>query len=214
MGRRSMNSELTFRAIFAALVILASSVRAYYAIRVRKAGEKTSLSKRLREGVKREGKLSMALRLITAPFFVAVVILYPIYPQWVAWSALPLPTLLRWVGVGVGISSLLLLLWVHRSLGRYWSTELVVKEGHELVTSGPYRWVRHPMYSVSFTLFIALSIVSANWLLSLLTVITIISVYARIGKEEAMMVERFGDEYRDYMRRTGRLLPRLTRKAD
>ncbi|MFQ6085803.1 MAG: isoprenylcysteine carboxylmethyltransferase family protein [Candidatus Bathyarchaeia archaeon] len=105
-----------------------------------------------------------------------------------------------------------LFLWVHHTLGKYFSPELELKEQHKLVSRGPYRWVRHPMYSVSFTLFIALSIVSANWLLSLLTVITIISVYARIGKEEAMMVERFGDEYRDYMTRTGRLLPRLFRK--
>jgi len=65
------------------------------------------------------------------------------------------------------------------------------------------------MYTVLFTFVIALSLVSANWLFVVFSVGAIILLCARIAKEEAMMMGQFGDEYRAYMERTGRLLPRL-----
>jgi protein-S-isoprenylcysteine O-methyltransferase Ste14 len=67
------------------------------------------------------------------------------------------------------------------------------------------------MYTAIFTLLIAFSLLSANWLIVLPCIVGIIVVYARINKEERMMIEQFGGEYRDYMKHTGRLLPRLTR---
>jgi len=70
------------------------------------------------------------------------------------------------------------------------------------------------MYSAIFAFLVAGSLVSANWLSVLLSVGATIALYARISKEEAMMLERFGDEYRAYTQHTGRLLPRLTRESD
>lgn len=213
-----MNGELTFRVIAGTLLILVASMRVYYGLRVysaRKAfGEKISPRERLKESAEREGRLIMVPRLISSSLFFAVVFIYILYPQWVAGFKLPLSEWSRWIGVGLGISSLPLFLWVHHALGKYFSPELTLKEQHKLVTGGPYRWVRHPMYSVHFVFFIALSFMSANWLIVLSGVATIIMIYARIGREEAMMIEQFGDEYRDYMKRTGRLLPRLSRKVD
>jgi protein-S-isoprenylcysteine O-methyltransferase Ste14 len=69
------------------------------------------------------------------------------------------------------------------------------------------------MYTALFTFFIASSLISANWLFILLAMVTIIGLYTRIGKEEIMMIEKFGDEYRDYMKRTGQFLPRLIRSS-
>lgn len=213
-----MNGELTFRVIAGTLLVLMSSIRAYYGLRAysaRKAsGEKFSPRERLKESAKWEGKLIMVPWIISSTLFFAVVFIYILYPPWVAGFTLTLPVWLRWVGVALGIASLPLLLWVHHALGEYFSKELTLREQHKLVTSGPYRWVRHPMYSALFVLFLALSFMSANWLILLSGVAVIITIYARIGKEEVMLIKEFGDEYRDYMKRTGRLLPRLTREED
>jgi protein-S-isoprenylcysteine O-methyltransferase Ste14 len=82
---------------------------------------------------------------------------------------------------------------------------------HQLVTHGPYRWVRHPMYSVFYVLFVSWFLITANALIGCLWVgaITLI-VIDRLDHEEQVMIETFGDEYRQYMQRTGRLLPKLT----
>ena len=104
-----------------------------------------------------------------------------------------------------------LIWWVQWALGSNFSTTLHVRDEHTLVTHGPYRWVRHPMYAVLYVHMVALFLISANWLIggALLLVLTLV-VAVRLGKEEAVMVEKFGDEYRAYMERTGRLLPRVS----
>jgi protein-S-isoprenylcysteine O-methyltransferase Ste14 len=90
-----------------------------------------------------------------------------------------------------------------------WSTNLQLREEHTLVTTGPYRWARHPMYTALFSFFVGLALVSATWLIVLLVVAATFVLVVRIDKEEVMMIEQFGDEYRAYMQQTGRFLPRL-----
>ena len=70
------------------------------------------------------------------------------------------------------------------------------------------------MYSALFSFFVGLTLVSASWLVVLLVLVSVFVLYARIGKEESLMIEQFGDEYRAYMQCTGRFLPRFTRKPD
>lgn len=202
-----MNSETIFRIIFFILFVCMSFIRIYYHRKVRQAGESSmSIEK---EAIEREGKLNVILRPVMVFFMIGVLILYAINSKWLRWFVVPFPIWLRWIWVGLGIVSLSLLIWVQRTLGKYWSTNLQLREQHKLVTSGPYRWVRHPMYTALFTFFIASSLISANWLFILLAMVAIIGLYTRIGKEEIMMIEKFGDEYRDYMKRTGRFLPCL-----
>jgi len=131
-------------------------------------------------------------------------------PSWMAWSCLPLPLWLRWCGVVLGAIAALLLRWVHHTLGRNFSPQVRIRQQHALCTSGPYGRVRHPMYAILFMLSISWLIGLANWLLGLfwLTIQTII-IATRIRKEEAVLIEHFGDEYRAYMLKTGRFLPRL-----
>jgi protein-S-isoprenylcysteine O-methyltransferase Ste14 len=127
-----------------------------------------------------------------------------------AWSCLPLPLGLRWCGALLGVAATLLLLWVHRSLGQNFSPQLRIRQEHALCTGGLYRWIRHPMYTVLFVLSVAWIIGLANWFVGVfwLTMQAIV-IGQRVGKEEAELLEHFGDEYRAYMRRTGRFLPRL-----
>jgi protein-S-isoprenylcysteine O-methyltransferase Ste14 len=122
----------------------------------------------------------------------------------------PLPAPLRWVGLAIGLGSLLLFASTHHALGRNWSGVLEIAEQHRLIVSGPYKRVRHPMYTAIFGVAISNALLSANWLIAAAGVVSVTLMYlARVTDEERMMIEQFGDEYRAYMQRTGRLVPRL-----
>jgi protein-S-isoprenylcysteine O-methyltransferase Ste14 len=206
-----MESERIFRAIFFVLFIVVMAIRAYYGWKIRGRDRSSWFVKK--EAVDREGSWSIVLRFVLFLWMLAAIVLYAINPAWLGAVAIPLPAWLRWLGVGLSVAGLLLLIWVHHTLGRHWSTNLQLREGHTLVTSGPYRWVRHPMYTALFSFFVGLALLSATWLVVLLVGVAIFVLWARIGKEETMMIEQFGDEYRAYMRRTGRFWPRFTRRA-
>jgi protein-S-isoprenylcysteine O-methyltransferase Ste14 len=200
-------SNTTFRIIFFTLFFAVLVIRGYYGWKQRRAGQSSGAV--TQEAVEREGMWSIAFRFILFLYMLAVAIVFAINPPWLNLFAAPFPAWSRWTGAGLGVLSLPLLIWVHHTLGRYWSTNLRLRQNHALITEGPYRWVRHPMYTTLFGFFVGLALISASWLIVILVVAAILVLYARIGKEETMMSEQFGDEYRAYMQRTGRLLPRL-----
>jgi protein-S-isoprenylcysteine O-methyltransferase Ste14 len=133
---------------------------------------------------------------------------YLINPNWMSWSQLALPAWVRWLGAGLGIFADLLAYWVFSNLGTNVSPTVATRKRHQLVTSGPYRWVRHPLYSMGMLSYLSFALLAANWYIALLAIITFIILLLRLPKEEAGLIERFGDEYRDYMLRTGRFLPK------
>ncbi len=136
-------------------------------------------------------------------------VVYVINPAWMSWSSVNLPIGVRWVGVGLGVIAAVLLIVVFRSLGTNITDTVVTRANHTLVTSGPYRWVRHPFY-VAFALAVtANAVVTANWFLALTGVVSVVLIAIRTRTEEEKLVERFGDAYRNYMQRTGRFIPRL-----
>lgn len=97
---------------------------------------------------------------------------------------------------------------MHGSLGRNFAPTVQLHEQQVLVTSGPYRWVRHPMYTVLYLFALAPFLVSANWGIRLAWLAGVMAVLGlRVQREEAALLDKFGDDYRAYMRRTGRFLP-------
>ncbi len=203
-----MNSDTIFRIIFFALFACSIFIRGYYGRKVKQAGERCiSMDK---EAKKREGGSGIILRIVVV-FLFAAMIIYSINPVWAMLFALPFPVWLRWIGVGLGLLSFPLMIWVHRTLGKYWSKSLELRKEHILITCGPYHWIRHPMYAVLSLFMIAIALVSASLPIVVLTISVIIILYARTVKEEQMMIDRFGEEYLAYMKRTGRLLPGLIR---
>jgi len=158
----------------------------------------------------KEGKLHTALRLIVGIPFMLSLLVFMIRPGWFTWASLPLPLWARWIGLILGIASLPLILWVQIALGSNFSTTLHVRQDHDLVTQGPYRWVRHPMYTVLFVHILALLLLSSNWYIGGVPLLAFtFIVAARLKNEERAMAEKFGSAYQDYIRRTGRFLPRL-----
>lgn len=138
------------------------------------------------------------------PFF------YIVAPRpWVAWSTVDVGALARWLGVVVAFLILPVALWTQRSLGDNVTTTVITREEHELVTAGPYRWIRHPLYTLGLIYFGSLALVSASWFLLVVSTLSFVMVALRTPIEEEKLIQRFGDEYREYMKRTGRFLPRL-----
>jgi protein-S-isoprenylcysteine O-methyltransferase Ste14 len=106
--------------------------------------------------------------------------------------------------------ALLLFYRSHADLGRNWSISLELRSEHRLVSSGIYRFIRHPMYSSFFLMAIAQLMLLPNWFAGATGLVGVAMLYGfRVRQEERMMVERFGTEYRDYMARTARLIPWL-----
>jgi len=102
-----------------------------------------------------------------------------------------------------------LLYWVFRSLGKNLTDTVATRREHTLVTRVPYRWVRHPLYLSGTVFWLALSLVSASWFIGLMSVLSFAAVVIRTPIEEAKLIQRFGDDYREYMERTGQFLPNL-----
>ena len=139
----------------------------------------------------------------------AGLIAYMINPAWMAWSSVHLPLWLRWSGVVLGVTAGFLLTWTYRSLGKNITDTVVTRKEHFLVTTGPYRWVRHPFYCSVALAILANSIAAANAYLLVMGSLVVILLVIRTKKEEDNLVARFGEEYENYMKRTGRFLPRL-----
>lgn len=160
----------------------------------------------------KEGKVNMAVRAVLGLGYIGALIVYAFFPSFLAWAAFSLPAWVRWIGAGITGAALLLLAWVQWSLGKNFSTTLHLRQRHSLVTTGPYRWVRHPMYTALFLLGVGFLLLTANWAVGVPLIVALpILVTVRIGNEEALMIEQFGDEYRAYLQQTGRFLPRLVR---
>ena len=200
-----MRNEAVFRVILGAMGAVGTLIRLYY---MRKAGPLgQNISRR------REDRLRIALILCSNALGVIGGLVYVLAPQRMKWATLPLPTWSRWIGVGLSAVAAPLLLWTHQALGKNWSAPLEIREQHTLVTSGPYRWVRHPMYTTFFVQGLASLLVSANWVIGGSWLGQGIVAASRVGDEEALMVDEFGDRYRAYMQHTGRFLPPVKIRA-
>jgi len=202
-----MDHEIVFRIGLIAVSALAGLVQIYFGRKARPhQGAYTSIK---REAFRREGRLNFVVHAALVLALGAMAMLYAVVPASLRWSAVALPESWRWVGLGLGLVALAGLVEVHRQLGRFWSAYLELQENHQLITTGVYRRIRHPMYSVLFVALIGMALMSANWLFMALCAARMLLFFERMRREEAMLMGQFGDEYRHYQQRTGRLLPRL-----
>jgi protein-S-isoprenylcysteine O-methyltransferase Ste14 len=117
----------------------------------------------------------------------------------------------RWIVGGAFLAAyMILFVWTHVALGRNWSGLIEIHTDHQLIVTGPFRYIRHPMYASFILSGIGFLILSSNWFIGGLYLLIAVAMYLdRVEPEELMMKARFGTEYIDYMNRTGRLFPRL-----
>lgn len=195
-----MTDDQTFRLVLAAALLLLAPVGLYHRLRSQATGEPLD---RRREGL----FVLVSLRLSGLLTFLAV-LAWLIDPSWLAQASVPLPTWVRWAGAGLLAAGGVLLTWTFRHLGRNLTDTVVTRREHILVTTGPYRWVRHPFYGAGGILFVGVTLVTACWLPAVTGMAALALLVVRTTTEEELLAERFGDEYRGYASRTGRFFPR------
>ncbi len=196
-----MNIELLCKIVLIALYSLFSIIRIEYYRKARKASYKTIIEERRRYAI----WLSVFVCYQMLTFFV-----YIIFPEMLAWGALPLPAWLRLTGACLGIIALIWFMWIHRTLGNNLSVRIRIKDSQYLVTSGPYQWVRHPMYTAFYLLHTAAFLLTANWFIGVTWMAGLTAIiFLRVSREEAMLLARFGEAYSLYAENTGRFLPRI-----
>lgn len=195
-------NENIFRILAAFIFFTGIGISSYYRRKADKdTGEKISR--------KVDGSVMMTAIKIGGLILWLTPLVYLINPNWMNWSKISLPESIRWLGVGIGILCVLGIYWLFSSIGSGISPTSATRKEHKLVTSGPYHWVRHPLYTVGASLFIAFGMMADNWFIAMLGVLAFIGMAIRTPKEEANLIEKFGDEYREYMKRTGRFFPKL-----
>jgi protein-S-isoprenylcysteine O-methyltransferase Ste14 len=201
-----MDGELVFKIILIAVYTAFSIIRIQFQLRAQKAKYETII---------RESRLYSVLLALFIVYEVCTLFIYLIVPGSIGWAKLDLPVWLRWLGVLFAVAALALFIWVHLHLGNNFSVDLQVTERHALVKTGPYKWVRHPMYTAFYVLHIAAFLLTDNWFIGLTWITGLTAIIAlRIKREEKMMLDRFGTEYAEYIKGTGRFLPPLKTRQE
>jgi protein-S-isoprenylcysteine O-methyltransferase Ste14 len=201
MVQEHIMNEGLFR-IFAAAILLSSvSISFYFR---RKADKETG------EAISRkvDGNIMMTVIKIGGLILWLSPLAYLINPNWMTWSKIGLSESIRWVGVAIGIVCVVGIYWLFNSIGNNISPTSATRKEHQLVTSGPYRYVRHPLYTIAASMFISFGMAADNWFIISMGVLAFIVMAIRSSKEESNLIIKFGDEYREYMNRTGRFLPK------
>jgi protein-S-isoprenylcysteine O-methyltransferase Ste14 len=200
-----MEAEIFFRVLVPVLLIAFAAHRGYY-VKTHSKPEDATLRKR------EEGLASKVAGLLGMIGLLSIVA-YSIHPAWIGFATINLPFFLRWAGVGVALLGFALLQWSQVALGRNWSDTPRMMKEQSLVTSGPYQFIRHPIYTAFLLILGSTLFISSNLLIGgCLIGMTSLEIISRIQYEEALMSEYFGEQYRLYLKKTGRLLPRLIHK--
>ncbi len=122
--------------------------------------------------------------------------------EWFAWAGIAI----TWVGVAVAI-------WARYCLGVYWSARVTLKEGHQLICSGPYAYVRHPIYTGMLVGCIGAAVVVGEWRGIVAVILLLLAHSRKAMREESLLTREFGEEYAAYRRRTGFLFPKFWSRA-
>lgn len=145
---------------------------------------------------------------IAGPPMLLACVAFLLQPRRIDFAQIEMAAWLRLLGVPIGLVGVALFGWMFRHLGMNVTSTSMPRTNATLVTSGPYRWMRHPMYTAALLLAVATTLLTASAIVGVGGLVMFALLAARSRLEERRLVEKFGDAYRDYQKRTGRFLPR------
>ena len=190
--------DSTFEVLYLAGFVLGSVIRAVYARPRRRRSIAADRRTRLDTALLSFASLGLILPLVC------------VLSPWLDFADYGLPAWAGWAGAAVFAGALWLLWRSHVDLGRHWAPVLQIRDEQPLVTRGVYGHIRHPMYAAHWLWGIAQALLLWNWLAGPAMLVTFLPLYlVRVPREERMMRDHFGDEYRSHVKRTGRIIPRL-----
>ncbi|HDD56280.1 MAG TPA: isoprenylcysteine carboxylmethyltransferase family protein [Chloroflexi bacterium] len=201
-----MTPEIVFRILMIVSFIAMFGIRIYFQSRVLHEDREINIQ---------ENKLSLAAGSIAALVTLIFGAEYIFFPGMFSFTyILDYPDWLRWLGVLALAGGITLLGMAHYQLDKSFSSFVVSKEEHQLVTSGPYRWIRHPIYTAYLINYLAGGLLASNLVLTFIPVLFFgLMIINRIPREEGVMRKEFGQDYLDLEARTGGLLPKLHRQG-
>ena len=195
-------NENIFRILAALVLFTGMGISTYFRLKADKeTGEKVSR--------KVDGSAMMNIIRFGGLILWLSPLVFLINPNWMNWSKIGLPESIRWLGVGIGVLCTFGIYWLFSSIGSGITPTSATRKEHKLVTRGIYRWIRHPLYTTGSSFIISFGMMADNWFIAAFGILAFTLMASRTPKEEANLIEKFGDEYREYMKRTGRYLPRL-----
>ena len=150
------------------------------------------------------------LRLFLAFLGMFILPLVGVFTPWFGFAAYDLPIEMDWLGLVFFVLAIWLFWRSHVDLGLNWSASLEIRENHTLVEMGVYRYIRHPMYAAFWLWGIAQALLLHNWVYGLSYLMSFLPMYLwRVSQEEEMMIDKFGEQYQEYITRTGKVIPKI-----
>ena len=188
----------TFKIVYFVLFMVISTVRKYFT------------SKQAKKGMAKDKRTGLDIFFLVINGIGMVIPLIYVFTSKLDFANYYLPDWVGWLGVLIILDAAWLLLLSHRDLGRHWTVTVGLREGHSLITTGIYKYLRHPMYAAHLVWAIGQILILHNWIAGYSFIVTMLPFYFyRSRKEEEMLIEEFGDEYLEYKQKTGALFPKF-----
>ncbi len=197
-----MDTDLVFRMLVLIVLMLTLSISAYYRRQARETGEVIAR--------REEGTLVLAARMAFGLTFLSVLMLNIFFPSTLTWSKFELPIVVCILAAVLALFYVPFIRWVFLSIGRNISETVLTKGDHALVTHGAYARIRHPLYSASLLILISVSLMLGDWIiLAFCLAGTLVFRLLVIPAEEKKLIAAFGEQYVEYMRHSGAMIPKL-----
>lgn len=200
-----MNDETPFRIILIFVSVVQTAISLRY---LKKAKAGSTIFRRREEGI----PLSVAIVVFYLAYGVGVVT-YFLNPNWMAWSAVVIPLWIRWAGSLPLLFGAFWIIWGLHHIGGNLTISIRTREDHALITTGPYEWVRHPLYTAGIVESVGVCLMMANWFVVVSAGLFWTLIAVRTPREEKKLIEKFGDAYCQYMQRVGRFVPKILRNC-
>jgi protein-S-isoprenylcysteine O-methyltransferase Ste14 len=200
-----MRADLLFHVLFLVAVVVLVMIWMDYRSRARRTI--ASVPRTVNEIEKEVRELCAVLGFV-------VILIHTFAPNWLAWTDVHVPLVIRAVAATLLVPATGLLIWAERSATPQPRTVLRERRSRRLVTTGAYRYARHPVYALGLVIGACLVLISANWVIALIVGVTTAHlVLVRLPREERELRTEFGDRFDSYARTTPRLVPRVGRRS-